>query len=245
MKTFLRAFALSLLLTSGACCFAWAEGAPPSAEAMFHTTTLDLAAEGEIRAAPDIATINLGVTSVAKSAAEALAGNAARMSQVITALQGSRITAKDTQTSGLSVSAQYAYEQNQPPRLTGYQASHLVTVTVRDLNRVGAVVDAAVSAGANQVNGISFGLSDPAAAENGARELAVRALQAKADLYARAIGYRVLRLVSLREGAGFAIPPLIPMASFAQRGAMADQTIVSPGELKLKIDVMGVYELSR
>ncbi len=245
MRTFLRGAALSLLLVSSASTMALAQTAQPGAEAMFRTTTLNLAADGEIHVAPDIATINLGVTSIAKSASEALADNATRMSQVIATLKRSSIASKDIQTSGLNVSAQYAYEQNQPPRLTGYQASNQVTVTVRELSRLGPAVDAVVSAGANQVNGISFALSDPAAAENAAREQAVRALQAKADLYARATGYRVSRLVSLSEGASFASQPPMVMASFARRGAVADQTIVSPGELKVRIDVTGLYELTR
>ena len=106
-------------------------------------------------------------------------------------------------------------------------------------------MDAAVNSGANQVNGIGFGLNDPTGAENAAREKAVRALQAKAELYARATGYRVSRLVSLSEGASFAVQPPMPMAGFAERSAVADQTIVSPGELKIRIDVTGLFELAR
>ena len=127
------------------------------------------------------------------------------------ALKKAGIAAKDIQTSGLNLSPQYVYEQNQPPRLTGYQASNQVTVTVHDLTKLGAAVDATVNAGANQVNGISFGLNDPTAAENAAREDAVKALQAKADLYAKATGYRIGRLVSLSEGGGYTPQPPMPM----------------------------------
>jgi uncharacterized protein YggE len=168
------------------------------------------------------------------------------MSQVMSALQKAGIAAKDIQTSGLNLNAQYQYEQNLPPRLTGYQASNQVTVTVHDLARLGAAVDATVTAGANQVNGISFGLDDPTAAENAARERAVKALQAKADLYARATGYRVGRLVSLSEGGGYSVPPPMPMMmNQMKREAMAADTSVSPGELKVRIEVRGLYELSR
>lgn len=245
MKTLPRGTALGLLLASCLAPMARAQTEAPRAEAVFRTTTLSLAADGEIRAAPDIATISLGVTSAAKSASEALSANATRMGQVMAALKGSGIAPKDIQTSGLNVSAQYAYEQNQPPRLTGYQASNQATVTVRELGRLGPTVDAAVNSGATQVNGIEFGLTDSTGAENAARERAVRALQAKAELYARATGYRVSRLVSLGEGAGFAVPPPMPMASFAKRGALADQTIVSPGQLTVRIEVTGLYELAR
>jgi hypothetical protein len=245
MKTFLRAGALGLVLAAGAAPMALAQAAPPAADTMFRATTLNLAADGEIKAAPDMATISLGVMTEAKTAAAAMASNAQRMSQVMAALQKAGIAAKDIQTSGLNLNAQYQYEQNMPPRLTGYQASNQVTVTVHDLARLGAAVDATVNAGANQVNGISFGLDDPTSAENAARERAVKALQAKADLYARATGYRVGRLVSLSEGGGYSAPPPMPMMmNQMKREAMAD-TAVSPGELRVRVDVTGLYELTR
>jgi len=244
MKTFLRAAALSLVLAAGAAPAALAQAAPPAADSMFRATTLNLSAYGEVDAAPDMATINLGVMTEAKTAAEALAANGARMNQVMAALKKAGVAARDIQTSGLNLNPQYVYEQNMPPRLSGYQASNQVTVTVHDLTRLGAAVDATVNAGANQVNGISFGLNDPTAAENAARESAVKALQAKADLYARATGYRVGRLVSLSEGGGYTARPPMPMASFAKRD-MVSETVVSAGELKVRIDVSGLYELAR
>jgi uncharacterized protein YggE len=243
MKTLIRAAALSALLAAGAATAALAQAAPPAADSMFRATTLNLAAYGETRIAPDMATITLGVMTEAKTAAEAMQANASRMAQVTAVLRKAGIAARDIQTSGLNLNPQYVYEQNQPPRLTGYQASNQVTVSVHDLARLGAAVDATVNAGANQVNGISFGLDDPTAAENTARQAAVRALQAKADLYAQATGYKVTRLVSLSEGGGYSMPPPMPMAVFAKRD-MA-QTPVSPGELKVRVDVTGLYELAR
>ena len=244
MKTVLRAAAISLLLASSAATTALAQAAPPAADTMFRATTLNLAAYGEVNAQPDMATINLGVSTEGKTAAEAMAANAARMSQVMAALKKAGIAAKDIQTSGLNLSPQYVYEQNQPPRLTGYQAANQVTVTVHDLTKLGAAVDATVNAGANQVNGISFGLNDPTAAENAAREEAVKALRAKADLYARATSHRIGRLVSLSEGGGYAVQPPVPMMALAAKREAMD-TSVSPGELRVRIDVTGLYELTR
>lgn len=247
MKTLFRAAAVSLLLAAATAPAALAQAASPqtAADTLFQATTLNLAAYGETRIAPDMATISLGVLTEAASAAEAMRANGVRMNQVVAALRRAGIAEKDIQTSGLNLSAQYAYEQNQPPRLTGYQASNQVSVSVHDLSRLGAAVDATVAAGANQIQGISFGLNDPTAAENAARQDAVRALQAKAELYARATGHRISRLVSLSEGGGYAPPPPMPMpmAQFAKREA-AD-TSISPGELKVRIDVTGLYEMSR
>jgi uncharacterized protein YggE len=243
MKMLMRAAALSLALGAGAAPAAFAQTAQVG-DAVFRATTLNLSAYGETKLAPDMATINLGVTTEAATAQAAMQANSARMNQVMAALKRGGIAAKDIQTSQLSVDPQYAYEQNQPPRLTGYRASNQVTVSVRDLDRLGAAVDATVSAGANQVGGISFGLADPAAAENAAREQAVTALAAKADLYAKATGHRVLRLVSLSEGGGYTPPQPVPMVAMAARFKEAD-TAVSPGEVKVRVDVGGVYELTR
>jgi uncharacterized protein YggE len=223
---------------------ALAQAAPPAAEAMFRATTLNLAAYGEVKVEPDMATISLGVQTDGRTAQAAMQANAQRMTQVIDALRRAGIAAKDIQTSNLNLNPQYVYEQNQPPRLTGYQASNQVTVAVHDLARLGAAVDATVGAGANQVHGISFGLDDPTAAENAAREAAVKALAAKADLYARATGHRVLRLVSLSEGAAsYPAPP--PMPAMAVQRMEKAGTPVAAGELSVRVDVTGLYELGR
>jgi uncharacterized protein YggE len=245
MKTLLRAGALSLLLATAAATTALAQAAPPAADTMFRATTLNLSAYGEIQAAPDMATINLGVNTTAATAAQAMAANSTQMNQVVAALKKAGIVAKDIQTSGLNLNAQYVYEQNQPPKLTGYQAANQVTVTVHDLKRLGAAVDATVNAGANQVNGVSFGLENPTVAEDAARQEAVKALQAKAELYAKATGYRVSRLVSLSEGGGYSAAPPLPMASFAKRDMAVSGSRVEPGELKVRIDVSGLYEIAR
>ena len=246
MKTLMRAAAVSALLAAGAAPAAMAQTAPAlaTADSAFRATTLNLSAYGETRTAPDTATISLGVTSDAPQAAAAMAANARQMSQVLAALKRGGIAARDIQTSQISLEPQYAYEQNLPPRLTGYRATNQVVVTVRDLARLGQAVDATVGAGANQLGAVSFGLDDPTAAENTAREAAVKALAAKADLYARATGYRLLRLVSLSEAGAFVPPAPIPMVAMAARFEKA-QTPVAPGEMRVRIDVTGVYELTR
>lgn len=241
MKTVLRVGLLGLILATSAAPIARAQGRPP-VDDRFHATTLDLSAYGETRIAPDMASIHLGVTSEAKTAAEALSSNSARMSQMMAALRAAGIPAKDIQTSGLNLNPQQVYVQNEPPRLTGYQASEQVTVLVHDLPRLGAAVDATVRAGANQVNGIGFGLADPTSAENSAREQAVRALQAKANLYAHVAGYRVSRLVSLSEGGGTDNGRL-PVPAVYSRSAQS--VPVAPGELTVRVEVTGVYELTR
>ena len=245
MKTLLRAALLASALTAAAAVPAAIAQAPaPTAESMFRATTFNLSAYGETRIAPDMASISLGVLTQGKTAAEALAANAARMSAVIASLKKAGIADRDIQTSNLNVSPQYRYVQNEAPVLTGYQVSNQVSVTVRDLKKLGPAVDATVNAGANQVNGIGFGLADPTAAENAAREAAVKALTAKAELYARATGYHIARLVTLSEGGGYAAPP--PMPVMAMRAQAKDMgTPVAGGELTVRIDITGLYEAAK
>jgi len=233
---------VSALLTSAAVALpAHAE----TADAAFRATTLNLSATGESKVTPDLATITLGVQTDGPTAAQALSANAAQMTRVVAALKKAGIADRDIQTSSLNVNPQYVYEQNQPPKLNGYQASNQVTIQVRDLAKLGQTVDATVNAGATNVGGISFGLQNPQVAEDAARLDAVKALQAKAELYARATGYKIVRLVNLGEGGGYTpAPPPMPMYAMAKM-ERADSSPVSAGELKVRVDVSAVYELAK
>jgi uncharacterized protein YggE len=242
MKTTVLRAAIAVALVSAAAGPALAQATPDAAAEAFRATTLNLSAAGEVKAAPDMATISLGVQTQGATAAQAMADNAQRMSQVVTALKRAGIEGKDVQTSGLNLNPQYAYEQDKPPRLTGYQASNQVTITVSDLGKLGPTLDAVVAVGANQVAGIAFALKNPQAAEDAARVKAVQALQAKAQLYAGAAGYRVGRLVNLSEGGGYVPPRPMPVMARAMAAPIAP-TPVEPGELDIRIDVSGVYEL--
>ena len=234
------AFALTAALLTGAAAL---PAHADTADAAFRATTLNLSAFGESKVTPDLATITLGVQTDGATAAQALSANAAQMTKVVAALKKAGIADRDIQTSSLNVNPQYVYVENQPPKLNGYQASNQVTIQVRDLTKLGQTVDATVGAGATNVGGISFGLQNPQAAEDAARQDAVKALQAKADLYARATGYKIVRLVSLGEGGGYTpSPPPMPMYAMAKR-EMADSSPVSAGELKVRIDVSATYEL--
>lgn len=213
---------------------------PPAA---FSATTLDLSAVGEVKLAPDMASITMGVDTTAPTAAEALRANAARMSQVVAALKAAGLPARDIQTSQLSLSPQYANEANRPQRLTGYQASNQVDVAVNDLSKLGRVVDAVVAAGADNIGQLSFGLANPGAAENAARVAAVKALEDKAALYAQATGYRVGRLVNLSEGGGYRPGPPMPMMAMAVRSN--ESTPVEAGEVRVRVDITGEFELTR
>jgi uncharacterized protein len=244
MKSLMRAAAVGALILAGSAAASGAALAQTaSSDAVFNATTLNLSARGEVRQAPDMATINLGVQTEGATAAEAMQANAARMTKVIDSLKRAGIAAKDIQTSGLNLNAQYVYQENLPPKLTGYQASNQVTISVRGLSKLGQVVDATVASGATNVSGISFGIANSEAAENAARLEAVKALQAKADLYAKSMGYRVGRVVTFSESGGYAPQPPVMMASF--RDAKMESTPVEAGELAVQINVSATFELVR
>jgi len=227
---------------------AFAQSAPTASmqgHAMAAQPALNLSAYGEVRVAPDMATITFGVTTEATTAQAAMADNARRMQEVFAALSRVGIADRDVQTSGLTLSPQYDYVEHLPPRLRGYQASNQVTVIINDLTRVGSTADAVVSAGVNQINGISFGLKAPRAAEDQARVLAVRALQDKARLYAQALGVELGSIRSLNEGGGYQPQPPMPVYAMARVESGDASTPVSTGELTVRIDITGTYDLGR
>jgi uncharacterized protein YggE len=240
MKTFRRAAAFAGLLAAALPALAWAE--TTAVDPAFGATTLSLSAHGEVQATPDEATITLGVETKAAGAGAAMGQNAQRMNAVIAALRIAGVAAKDIRTSNLSLNAEYEYPPNAPPRPTGYRASNAVTVTIEDLSRLGPAIDAVTAAGANQIQGIGFGLKSSQAAEDAARLDAVRALRAKAELYAQASGYHVARLVNLSESGGYEPEPMRPMARVKMAAAA---TPVSAGELTVQADVSAVFELTR
>lgn len=246
MKSLIRASALALTLAVAAPAVAHAQAMDDHHHAHASTPTFVLSASGEVRVTPDMATISTGVQTEAATAQEAMAQNRARMNQVIAALRRQGIEERHIQTSGLNLNAVYDYPPNGQPRLRGYQASNQVTVQVHDLDNLGQAVDAVVAAGANQINGVSFGLADPRAAEDAARRAAVQALQAKAQLYAEATGLRIVGLRTLTESGGYSAPPPMPMYRLEMaQAADAGSTPVQGGELVIRMDISGVYEVSR
>ncbi|HYZ47503.1 MAG TPA: SIMPL domain-containing protein [Sphingomonas sp.] len=204
---------------------------------------LELSAQGESRRTPDIATVSAGVVTQAADAAGAMRENAARMERVIAAIKRAGVADRDIRTSNISLQPQYRYGENQPPVITAYQASNMVTVRFRDIARSGAILDALVATGANQINGPELGLDDPAAAMDEARLDAIAKARARAQLYARAAGLKVKRILSISEAA-FELPRPIPlmMRATGARAEAADSKI-EPGEQALNATVSIRFEL--
>ena len=201
--------------------------------------TLTMTGHGEVKATPDTATVNAGVTTNAPTAAAALAANSARMNQLFDALRKLGVPDHNIQTSGFSVSPQYTNgDNNAPRRLTGYQVNNEVGVRLEDVTRVGAALDTLAGAGANQMNGINFDIANPTPALEKARIQAVADARARAQTYAQAAGVPLGPIVSISEGGGEAAPR--PMFRVM---AMAAPTPVAPGEQSVTADVTVVWEI--
>ena len=214
---------------------------PAAADDATKPTTLTVSVEGRVDRAPDVADLSGGVVTQAPTAAAALATNAQRMTAVVAAVRRAGVAERDIQTSGLSLSPQYRYGDNQPPVLTGYQVSNTVALHVRALADAGRLVDALVAAGANQINGPTFRVDAADAALDAARANAVATARARADLYARAAGLHIKRIRSISESGGMAEPPRPMMMSMRAKGA--ESTPIAPGEVTLAVTVTVEFEL--
>lgn len=205
-------------------------------------TRLDVSATGEVTRVPDLAIISAGVQTLQPTATAAIEENAIRMERVRAALKRAGIADKDIQTASINLNPEYRYVENQPPVLTGYRASNTVNVKFRDLKRSGAILDALVREGANQINGPSLTIDKPEEAYDEARIKAVAVGQRRAELYARALGKRVVRILSISESGGYAPPPM-PYARDAMMAQSASKTEISPGTQDLQVTVAMSFEL--
>ena len=204
-------------------------------------TRLDISATGTVSRVPDLAIISAGVVTKSTTATGAIADNATRMERVRAALRRAGIADKDIQTSSISLNPDYRYENNQAPVLTGYQASNNVSVKFRDIRNSGTILDALVAEGANQINGPSLTIDKPDAAYDEARTKALAAGRVRADLYARSLGMRVVKLLSVSEAAGFSRSPM-PYARDAMESTSA-KTQIDPGSQDLEVTLAMSFEL--
>jgi uncharacterized protein YggE len=230
------AAALALSLSLG-----WL-AAPAHAEELVRAT-LTVVGEGEAAAAPDMATFSTGVVASGKTAEEALAANSKAMGDLIAALKALGIEDRDIATSGFSISPQYSQppqNSREAPKVVAFEARNTVAVKVRDLSRLGGLLDRMVQAGANQAGGLRFGLADDAALTEKARVAALKDGQAQAKAMAEAAGMRLLRVrrIAPADRGGDMIAPA-PMMMKAEARAVP----IEAGELAARARVTIVYEV--
>ncbi|MBL3609692.1 SIMPL domain-containing protein [Rhodovulum sulfidophilum] len=212
--------------------------APVAADA---APELRVTGTGSATAAPDMATLRLGVGHEADTAAEAMALVSDDLGRVMAELQAAGIEARDIQTSGLNLSPVWGdRSEGKRPRITGYSAANGVTVRVRELDGLGPLLDTVIGTGANTLDGLSFGLQEPGPVMDEARRAAVAEARRKAELFASASGQSLGSLVSVVEQGANQPRPMQMKMSFE---SMADTMPMAEGELELDATVTMVFEL--
>lgn len=234
--------AVALAALGGGTAAAWAQ-APAARE-----QTVTVSAVGRVAREPDRAVLLLAVESFATTAREAAAANARKMDALLAALRRLGLGEDDVRTVSYQLNPEYEFSPAEPrrqpeQRLVGYRAVNTVSVTIDEVDRVGAVIDAAVDAGADRVTGLSFQLRDPEAARREALREAVAKANAEAEALAAALGRRLGPALTVTTGGRF--PPPIPVAyDMRVRAAeMAVPTPIEPGTLDVEAAVTVVYRL--
>lgn len=243
LKTILAA---ALILVAGAACSATTVDKAASEPQPQRLMTVS--GHGEARHAPDIATVNAGVRTQGATAAEALRTNTEQMNKVFAALKSLGIADADMQTSSFSVQPVYqqpappvpGQTQNEPPKIAGYQVFNQVTITLRDLSKLGTALDTLVSSGANDMYGVSFGIADTDPLTDKARDAAIKEAARKAQLMAASAGVKLGRIMSLSESS--ATPP-VPMYRARLAEAAAAPVPTAAGEQVIGADATLVYEI--
>jgi len=221
--------------------------APAAAEVQVTSAgpVVALTVQESVEAEPDIVNVGAGVTTQARTAVEAMRLNAAEMTRVIDRIKALGIAPRDIQTTGISLGAQYDYnQQTQRQVFRGYAASNRVSVKLRQIDKTGEVLDALVAAGATDLNGPDWSIDDDSAARAQARRQAMETARNQALEYARAAGYSDIRLLEVNE----TIVPGRPMPYVvAPRAVAVEQaaTPVQPGMVQAAVTVTVSYEMTR
>lgn len=239
-KSTLKAALAALALPAFAHSAAYAQERQPAPRVI-------VSGQGESSIRPDMAVLTLGVTREAPTAREALDANNDAMAAVLAAMKTEGIADRDLQTSNFSINPVYVYpkpeEPSQAPRITGYQVSNSLSVRVRDIARIGPVLDKSVTLGVNQGGGISFTNDDPSAALTEARTRAVKDAMAKAKTLAEAAGVNLGKIIEITEQS--MMPQPMPYAMKAPEMAASDSVPVAAGENAYRVDVNVTFELAQ
>ena len=209
---------------------------------------VEITASETVQSAPDQATVGAGVTTRARTAVQALRDNGTKMDAVISKLRALGVAREDIQTSGVNLQAAFQYNNNNtPPIFQGYDVTNQVSVTVKDVDKVGSTFDALVGAGANNLSGPFFSRKDDKAPQAQAREAAFKIAEAQARDYARMAGFGGVRLLSVEEtiqrGGPIAFDISQPQAITVT--ASSKGTPIEPGRVGSVVQMTVKYEMTR
>lgn len=205
--------------------------------------TITVSGHGEVQAEPDMASIQTGVTSEADTARAALDANTQAMQQVLDGLKETGIAEKDLQTSQFSIYPVYRNDKttDNAPKVIGYRVTNQLAVIVRDLTKLGDILDKTVSLGSNRMSGIRFSIDDTAKLEDEAREAAVKDALHKAKLLAGASGVSVGRILTIQESGSSMPSPVYMKADMME--ARSASVPVAAGEQTVSANVSMTIEI--
>ena len=217
---------------------------PLSTPAAAAKRMISLSASGTVKATPDMASISTGVTSEGQTAQNALSKNTDAMTKVVDTLKGAGLEPKDIQTTDFSVSPIYERKKDEEATfITGYRVNNNVNITVRDIDKLGDVLDKVVRAGANQIGSISFGIAEPEKMKDEARKLAMKNAIGNAKLYAETAGVELGPVIKITESGNYTPRPYRAMAAAAPMMAEAKQVPVEGGTMSVEAKVEVTWEL--
>lgn len=211
-------------------------------EAKVLAPSITVSGEGEVKGKPDMAVITVGVGTEAKTAAEAMDANNQAMHQLMATLKQEGIEERDIQTTNFNISPQYRQDEaRQQPKIVGYQVENQVTIGVRDLAKLGGLLEKLVQSGANRMHGIQFKFSDRKALVNDARRQALADARQAAEIYAEAAGVQLGEVLLIREQ-GTAVPMPFQGVQMEMMAARASVPI-SAGEQAVSVNISVTYAL--
>jgi uncharacterized protein YggE len=217
---------------------------PLSTPAAAAKRMISLSASGTVKATPDMASISTGVTSEGQTAQDALSKNTDAMTKVVDTLKGAGLEPKDIQTTDFSVSPIYERKKDEEATfITGYRVNNNVNITVRDIDKLGDVLDKVVRAGANQIGSISFGIAEPEKMKDEARKLAMKNAIGNAKLYAETAGVELGPVIKITESGNYTPRPYRAMAAADPMMAEAKQVPVEGGTMSVEAKVEVTWEL--
>ncbi|HEV8370307.1 MAG TPA: SIMPL domain-containing protein [Pyrinomonadaceae bacterium] len=242
MKRRLSILTLTAIVLAAASVISAQQTVTKSGEDSRRVTRVLVSGDSVVQVQPDTAVLTISVVTQSKQALEAQQQNATKTEAVVRALKAVAGSGSEVKTSGYSLQPQRVYKEGQPPTITGYEARNSVSVTISDLTKVGAVIDAAAQAGANDVGGIAFTLRQDRPAKDKALGEATREALSKARVIAQALNGRVSRIVEVQED-GFQRPqPIYQAQEFAMVRSQAS-TPIEVGSLDIRSRVQLIAEI--
>ena len=196
-----------------------------------------------VQAAPDLATLQVGVQSFAETAQQATADNNLEVEKIIASLKNKGLTDEDMETNSFNISPQREYKNNKPPVVIGFNVTNMLAIKIRDLDRVGELMQATIDNGANTINGLTFSIEDPTPLRQKARRIAMEAALSRAEILAEAIDVGVGKPISIQELSYGG--PVVQSEDIAIAGVAMDAKvpIQAPSDVGTKIDLQVRFEI--